>query len=443
MPFKLAFLWAPLPTRGPRNERSMKVAFVVDRFPSLSETFILDQMTGLIKRGHQVDVYARHRAHEGKSHADVASYNLLARTSYFGPPNGWVDRITGAMKLVARDLFTHPRRVAGALSPAKGVREALSLKTVYAANCFAEAGGDYDILHCHFGPNGTLGIRIQELLDLSSPVVTSFYGYDVSQAHWTRKNGPYKHLFSDGDLFVAISDDMIAKLCGLGCPADRIVKLPLGVNLREFAFRSRSGPANGTTFLTVARLVDKKGIEFAIRAVAKVSERVPAVRYRIVGDGPLRVPLQQLAKQLGVSEQVTFLGWQDRNEVDDLLSSADIFVLPSVTGDDGDQEGTPTVLLEAQAVGLPVVATKHAGIPEIVRDGHSGFLVPERDVGALAERLEFLIAHPETWSELGQAGREAVADHHDMEKLSGSLEEIYTRLVRREDLAPTWRPVEN
>ena len=101
------------------------------------------------------------------------------------------------------------------------------------------------------------------------------------------------------------------------------------------------------------------------------------------------------------------------------------------------------MLLEAQAVGLPVVATKQAGIPEIVRDGHSGFLVPERDVGALAERLEFLIAHPETWSELGQAGREAVADHHDMEKLSGSLEEIYTRLVKREDLAPTWRPVEN
>ena len=204
----------------------------------------------------------------------------------------------------------------------------------------------------------------------------------------------------------------------------------MGVDLKMFAFAPRRPRQDGKVrLLTVARLAEKKGVEYGIRAVANVLRKHPHVEYNIAGDGPLKNDLANLVDTLNINDKVRLLGWKRQEEIVELMKGADILLAPSVTSRGGDQEGIPVVLMEALAQGLPVLSTQHAGIPELVQDGESGFLVPERDVNALTERLEFLVQHQELWPEMGRAGRDYVERHHDINKLNDQLVQLYQRLL--------------
>jgi colanic acid/amylovoran biosynthesis glycosyltransferase len=184
--------------------------------------------------------------------------------------------------------------------------------------------------------------------------------------------------------------------------------------------------------VTVARLVEKKGVAIAIQAVAIAARTARTLlHYDIIGDGPLRASLEDLTRTLGVADIVQFHGERDKAFVAETLDRAHIFVLASVTGKDGDQEGTPVSLLEAQASGLPVLSTFHSGIPEIVSDGRSGFLVKERDAAALAERIVWLVQRPESWAAMGHEGRALVERDHDQTRLTEQLEGIYRQAASR------------
>ena len=156
------------------------------------------------------------------------------------------------------------------------------------------------------------------------------------------------------------------------------------MNVSKYSFQAKKLSHGETVkIITVARLVEKKGLEYSIKAVAKVFKSYPNIEYYLVGDGELRPKLLQLIKFLGLGEKVKLLGWMDEEEVRRLYQDTHIFILSSVTASDGDMEGQGLVLQEAQAMGLPVLSTLHNGIPDGVLDGKSGFLVPEKDVDAL------------------------------------------------------------
>jgi colanic acid/amylovoran biosynthesis glycosyltransferase len=144
----------------------------------------------------------------------------------------------------------------------------------------------------------------------------------------------------------------------------------------------------------------------------------------------MRDDLESLTRKLGVEERVEFLGWRGPEEVRELMRSADIFLAPSVTDSNGDKEGLPVVLMEALACGLPVVSTLHSAIPELVEDGSSGFLVAERNVGALVERLTYMLDHPERLVEMGRAGRSRVEKEFNIHKLNDRLLEIYSNTIK-------------
>jgi colanic acid/amylovoran biosynthesis glycosyltransferase len=175
--------------------------------------------------------------------------------------------------------------------------------------------------------------------------------------------------------------------------------------------------------------VEKKGIEYAIKAIAKIAEDYPNIIYRIVGDGSLRESLEALVLDLKISDNVKLLGWMTQEQVRQLYDDSHIFILPSVTAADGDREGQALVLQEAQAMGLPILSTLHNGIPEGVLDGKSGFLVPERDVDALAEKLRYLVTNPEVWAKMGRQGRAYVEERYNIEQLNEQLVEIYQKLM--------------
>lgn len=406
----------------------MRIAFIVGQFPSLSETFILNQITGLIDRGHEVDIYACRKSNDSKIHPDVRKYDLLSRTYYLQcPPVNKVRRLIKAIGLIIANFQMKPMAILRSLNVFKYGKAALSFKLLYLISPFLDKKS-YDIIHCHFGTIGNLGVLLKELGAIEGKVVTTFHGFDMSI--YIRKHGcdVYETLFDKGALFLPISKNWSEKLVKMGFDEQKIVVHRMGIDINKFQFVKRE-KRSSIQLLTIARFVEKKGIEYGIRAVAWVLKKQPNIEYKIAGDGPLRSHLEHLIEELGVRSNVKLLGWQSQDEIRRLMQESDIIIAPSVASTEGDQEGIPVTLMEALATGLPVIATKHSGIPELVQEGKSGFLVPERDVDALIEKLEYLIEHSEIWQEMGSAGRRYVEENYDIRKLNDRLVEIYQKLI--------------
>jgi len=230
-------------------------------------------------------------------------------------------------------------------------------------------------------------------------------------------------------LFTVGSTFMKERLIALGAPEVRILKLPMGVDLSRFRFFERQKRASGgMVLLFVGRLVEMKGVEYLLRAMAIANASRPDITCLIAGDGLLHGKLEALAEDLHLRRTVRFLGAVSQDEALTLFQNADAFVLPSIVTAAGDVETQGVVLAEAQAAGMPVIATQVCGIPESVLNGESAWLVPPRNPEALAAAFVRLAEHPATWSKMGSAGRALVENQFDLEKLNDLLVDAYQRV---------------
>jgi colanic acid/amylovoran biosynthesis glycosyltransferase len=286
-------------------------------------------------------------------------------------------------------------------------------------------------LHAHYGSQGWELLPLRRATGL--PLVTTFYGYDMSllpqDGCWRDR---YIELFEMGDAFLVEGPCMQAALIRLGCPAEKVRLQRIGIDLTLVPFRPRR-PAVGrpVRLLFCGRFTEKKGLPDALQAVAAVRARHPQVELDVIGDGEERPRTERLIASLGLGDCVRLLGLQSYAVVRQRLAEADILLAPSRTASDGDTEGgAPTILLEAQAAGLPVVATTHADIPYVVAAGTSGLLAPENDPTALAECLGSLLDAPERWAAMGAAGRRHVEQEHDIHVTVARLEETYMDLMQ-------------
>lgn len=412
----------------------MKIAFIVGRFPILSEVFILNRITGLIDLGHDLQIYAVLNPRQVKVHSDIARYNLMQRVYYYMPYNKFI-RIFKIIYL----LIVNCHKIKSWLSKIKleklvavfiKAKKNLFLQVLYLA--IALLDNKFDIIHCNFGDNGIIGAYLKEL-GIEAKYVTSFYGYDISGFIQDRSKDVYENLFSNCDLCLSVNDYFKQRLIKLGCSQDKIIVHHTGVSLERFKFYEKSiQPGETINILTLGRLTEKKGHIYAINAIAKIIAQGKNILYTIAGDGPLRRELESLVSTLGISNFVKFLGLVEQKEVLALCEKAHIFLLVNVTAANGDQEGIPGALMEAQACGLPVISSYHSGISEGVLDGKSGFLVPEKDVDALVEKLKFLIENPQIWPKMGRTGRRFMEENFDIDKLNGELVQIYKRLLADE-----------
>ena len=406
----------------------MRIAFIVGQFPSLSQTFILDQVTGLLDMGHDVQVFSQQNPDRQCMHPDVTKYNLLSRTHYLQEfPEKKSKRIIVAAVLSSYAISQSPFKALRFLFAMLIHGEKSPLRKLCRMNAFK--GLKFDVVHCHFGPNGLFALDLKDA-GLIKTFVTTFHGYDINQYPKTAGKDVYKRLFEKGDLFTANTNFTKSQMVELGCTPEKVKILPVGLKMDIFQFKERKVAADEqVTILTVGRLVEKKGYEYAIKAFAKLAGKYDNIDYSIVGDGPLHEKFKSLVHDLGIENFVRFQGALNRTEVLQMYAKSDIFLLPSVTAATGDMEGQGLVLQEAQAVGLPVLSTLHNGIPDGVLDGKTGFLVPEKDVDALVERLEFLIHNPQERITMGASGRKFVEDRYDIEELNAELMEIYRELL--------------
>ena len=387
----------------------------------ISETFILNQITGLIDLGHEVDIFARRRSPDRAIHPDVEKYGLLRRTRWFNLPLTRWGRVTRAAGTFLRMFPRYPLAMLGCLNLRRYGSIYRVLNNIMHAPPFL--ADQYDVVMCHFGGNGIEFIFLKDLLP-NLKFVTMFHKGDILLGD-ERTAAVYRQLPKQGDIFLAICESWNRrKLLEFGFDARRIRLHPIGVDTRRMSVQVREPRGARLDILTVARLHPEKGIEHGLRAVAALIIRRPGtvVRYRIIGDGEDRARLSALVETLGLGAVVEFLGPLPTPDVIRWMHASHLFLLPSLA------EATPTVLLEAQATGLPVLATDVGGVRDIVAP-QAGFLVSAADSDALADRLVAMVDHPERWPDMGRAGRRFVEERHDIVDLNVRLAALFQVLV--------------
>jgi len=277
-----------------------------------------------------------------------------------------------------------------------------------------------DVVLAEYGPTAAAVMNVCSRLSI--PLVAHFHGFDASKHVVLDKHQDlYRQLFQQAESIIVVSNAMAGKLESLGCPKKKLVLNPYGPN-KDFFHLSPDRDSN--QIVAVGRFVEKKAPHLTLLAFKKVLESFPDAHLVMAGDGPLLGPCKDLAGALGISEKTRFAGAVGHDEVKNLFTGSFLFVQHSVIADDGDSEGTPVAVLEASAASLPVVSTRHAGIPDVIVNGETGLLGEERDVDAMAASIIRLFRDRKLADDLGMKGRENILWNFSMEKHLGRLEEV-------------------
>ncbi len=295
------------------------------------------------------------------------------------------------------------------------------------------AGRRPSLIHAHFGIEGVYALPLARRLNV--PLVTTFHGFDATLSTAALLCSPawanyplFRHrLARQGDLFLCASSFIRDRVLAMGFPEARTRIHYIGVDCQ--AIRPRDPAEETPTILHVARLVEVKGTQYLIRAFAAVAARHADVELVLIGDGPLRRSLEGLVASLGLERRVRFLGALPHAQVLDWVRKAAMLVLPSIRTRSGRVEGLGMVLLEAAATGVPMVGSRLGGIPEVVIDGRTGLLAPERDPDALSDRIGALLDDPAARHAMGAAARDHVARQFDIHRQTEALEDHYDSVL--------------
>jgi len=291
------------------------------------------------------------------------------------------------------------------------------------------------LIHAHFGIGGALSLPIKRFLNI--PLVTTYHGYDITTKDEVAKKSFLGHriylkrrkqLIEECDLFIAVSEFIKEKMVEKGFPESKIAVHYIGIDVQAFQpTNNKMSNEESPIVLFIGRLVEKKGCKYLIKAMQKVQQKIPVAKVVIAGDGELRNDLKAQAKRS--IKNYSFLGAIPHMEVKKWIDLASVLCVPSVTAKSGDSEAFGMVFAEAQAMKTPVVSHVHGGIPEIVDDGNTGYLSPEKDVGQLADNLIKLLENPDLRQKFGEAGRKKVKKQFDIRKQTPKLELLYNNIL--------------
>ncbi|MEM9881561.1 MAG: glycosyltransferase [Planctomycetota bacterium] len=393
---------------------------------------MINQVTGLLDRGADVRIVSMQPVEDTVMHASVSEYNLAQRTTHllgqdslFG---GWQRGMT------LRNLAWGAASLRGLRYGYKAMNGWLpAVWSAWRAKCDELRP---DVVVAHFGPIGDAACCLRSLGAFRAPLATVVHGLDMSTPLLAGKR-LYPRLRRQAELMLPISRRWRDALLDDGYDADRVRVHHVGVDVPPWATADRPPPRGEygredepVRFLSVCRLVEKKGLDYALRALAKAKAGgIGEFRYSIVGDGPERPDLESLRNELNLRGEVEFVGALPREQVTDYLLEHDVFLLPSVTTANGDQEGIPTSLMEAMAYGLVAIATRHSGTPELVEDGVSGRLAEERDIDGLCEVLIEVSRRRGLWSDYRRNGWAKVNQEFNIERLNDRLLTTLTSLA--------------
>ena len=362
------------------GQKNKRIAFVTPRLNAYSETFIQAQIKLL-----PADIVL----HNGSLPTMIGNKPIVSKS--------WQRINDFSAFLFGRELFTRRRAILHVFKKER-----------------------IDVVLVQYGPVGVALLPVCKKAAL--PMVVHFHGFDASHNDTLKKfSSGYRELFDYVKAIIVVSKVMSHQLQKLGCPVQKIILNYYGVNNIFFTVLPDFQSEN---FLAIGRFVEKKGPEYTIRAFTKVAERFPRARLFMAGDGPLLQSCKELVKELSLTKHVFFPGVLKHEMVAGFMQKSLVFVQHSITASTGDSEGSPVVIMEASAASLPVISTFHAGIPDIIEDGVTGILVPEKDIDKMAEAMLTIISDKELAGRMGKAGRERIKSHFTMDRYIAVLRNV-------------------
>ncbi len=408
----------------------MKIATFMETFPALSETYILWHMSELIRSGQEVELYPVQQGSTEKVHEEVHEFDLLERM-HVAPPIEFSSQ-SGKLKFGLELMDACVRYPVEMARLYRSLRGYCAMGWPQVVRHLAHLGRrmEVDVLHGYFGPPGRRAQMLRESLQLEAPLVVSFLGFDLNVLPNKTPSNYYAQVFDGATALCVSSQFMKGRILELGAPEERVTVLPLGLPVKRFTYQER-GHAKGEPLrlLSAARLTEVKGIEWGLRGVSLALDAGVDVRWEIFGDGPLRGELEALCKELGLDEHVTFHGFVTMDRVKEGMSRVDAALFPGVSAHDGAEEALGGAVLEAQASGMPVIASQVGGVPEAFVLGESGLLVPQKDAQAIADAIVELYSRRDAWGDMGRKGREHIEQQYDCGALNERWLAFYASLV--------------
>ena len=355
----------------------MNILMILGSFPVIHDVCILNQITGLIDRGHRVDIFAFSKRDYSHLQEDVVKYDLMNKTIFGKLPSSL---------------------------------------------------NKYDIIIFQLGHKL---FDVKKKHKFKGKVVTCLRGYDITVFPKNNSNAYYRYAhFSD--LLLPVCDAFKKLLQQGGCRPSKIIVQHSAIDCSKFTFKPRSLSSDGViNIVSAGRFVEKKGFIYTINAIARIMKKYPNVRYTLIGDGVLKKNYEELIARLKLEDKIKIVGWQAHKNYIELLEKSHLFILSSVTAENNDQEGIPNVLKEAMAMGILVIATDHSGNSELIEHGVSGFLVPERNSREIYNAVDSLLNNTEQWPAIQQAAVKKIWKEFEKEKENDRLESILYRLIEQ------------
>jgi len=388
----------------------MRVLHFAESFSPISETFVYDYVTELERQDVENHVVTYRRVNEES--------RPFPKVHVVDRPHRW-----------------HPRRLWHRALVPFGVGEPRTTDWPQTRERLADAVDRVapDVIHAHFGPAGVLMAPVAD--EAGVPLALTMYGYDVSrltqESFWREM---YPTAFEKASLLVGISTHICSRIQDLGGTSEKIFRWHLGIDLSQFEYEPADASFDGQIVqcLHVGRLVEKKApidLARAFKHALDLLDNGVGLTLKVAGDGPLRTDLEHEVRDLNIEDHVSILGSVPHSQVSQLFAEANLYTQHCKTATDGDQEGQGVSFVEASASGLPVIATRHNGLSDVIIDGETGYLVEEGDAEAMGERIAALARNPNQWPKMGRAGRKHMEENFDLQDQVASMKETLSHLA--------------
>jgi len=409
------------------NTKPLKLAIMVRMFPNIVQTYVLSHILSLRRAGHETLIIAEQDPGQNEVHPRVIESHLVDEAIYIDPDNGnLVSQIPYQVLFSARYIGAALRLLLSGILVRHGIK--YTVKALI--RVMVESHHKFDIIHSHSLFSSYDYLFLKEVFGI--PLTTTFHGLVPKNVEML-EDRKIRAVLNTGDAFFVNTNFAKSQLEVLGCDAGKIHIIPQGINLDDFPFSSRKIESwELITILSVGRLSIEKGFHIAIKAIGRLIEAFPNVRYHIVGGGPEKENLTRLIEAEGLRDKVIIFGSISTEQLLSHYAEAHIFILPSIDFCDGSHTETQGVVLqEAQASGIPVIASRTGGIPEVVIDGDTGLLFAEEDDHELANHIQSLIFDPVLYEKLHLQGRRNVEERFSADVICAQLSSVYYQFLDR------------
>lgn len=398
----------------------MKIAIVVGSFPVVSETFIVNQITDLIDRGHQVLIFAYKKNTLDVTHQKIIDYKLLEKVHYAKAVS-----LPLSSRYIAffRFLIKNKKHI-----DYRRLTRSFHLKTYEKFKWILDKA-PFDIIHVHFG---NIAIHIAEMRKWgylkNTGFVTSFHGADISPHLISENPNFYNDLIREVDL-ITVNSKYTRTLLQKVSSTEKVKILPVGLD-SSFFIKNNNSSSGNFTVLFVGRLIALKGPNIAIQIINKlVKKGYRKIKLVVVGEGELETQLQEMLTNHDLNENVQLRGFLSQENIVELMDNSDIFLFPGIFDKNGRVETQGLVLQEAQSMELPVIISDVGGMKYGVIDGETGFVVKEKDINAFTDKIEFFINNEDKRKEMGEKARLFVVENFDSKVLGEKLVKAYQNIL--------------